>query len=395
MRISSAGRKILTFLIFLILILKTFKVESQIKSSIFIEDKIYTGFVVNNFLRYDSFPKISPALINELKIGHKTLGAKNWHQFYNYPEVAISIFEGSLGNKKQFGNITGILPNINFVLKSSHNNLKLSLGWGIAYFNRPYDSIDNPHNILIGSHITHFASITMYYELYLNNNFYIDLSGAYLHASNGHYQIPNGGMNLGTVSLGVKKYFKKTEHSSKLIKSEKREKKDIYLKFGLGVHEFAGTLYPTGTPKYKIYTVTALFSWNYKPFIKYFIGFTGKYYEAFKTTIVNENLYPKNIVLKSSILTFVLGNEFQFGNFAIYTYGGLNVYTPFVLQYVYKKDHIYNIDNILEVFISSKLGMRYYFFNPQTSKRNFFISWAIKANFGNADFTELSAGFVL
>ncbi len=376
--------------------LKTFESSSQANSQFFAEDKIYTGFVINNFLSYESFPKTSAAFINELKLGYKTSGNEEWHQYYNYPEVAISFFAGSLGNKKEFGNIKGILPIIDFCLKnSSKYDIDLSLGWGIAYFNKPYDSITNPHNILIGSHFTHFAAMSLSYQIHLKNNFRLNLTGAYLHASNGHYQVPNGGMNLATIAVGAKKYFGENKVLSRTDKKTIREKKDFYLKFGCGIHEFAGTLYPTGTPKYKVYTATFLYGKNYKPFIKYFIGFTGKFYEAFKTTIEEENLYSKNFFLKSSIFTFVLGNEFQFGNFAIFTNGGLNIYTPFVKQHVYKKEHIYNIDNILELYISSKLGMRYYLFDPQTSKHNLFVSWAIKANFGNADFTEVSVGVVL
>lgn len=384
-------RKFTVFIIFSCLTLFSF---SQ-KTSIFIEDKVYTGYVIQNFLNYDSFPKLSPAFINEFKVGHKTLGKKSWHQYYNYPEVGVSFLYGGLGNKRQFGNTFAIVPNISFNIKTyDKSSLKMSFGWGISHFNKPYDSIDNPHNILIGSKLTHSAYIVLQYQKYLGRNFYFDLAGAYLHSSNGHYQVPNGGMNLATLSVGVKKYFSPNNKFIEQNRPEKRAKSDIYLNLGYGIHEFAGTMRPVGTPKYDVYTLTLLYGKNYSYIGKYFIGFSGKYYKAFKYYIKKDSLYDKNIDLNSTIITFILGNEFQFGNFSIFVHGGLNIYTPFVRNFVYSDIYKYNINNILELFISTKLGMRYYLLNPQTSNFNIYTSWAIKANFGNADFTELSLGFV-
>ena len=384
------------FIVFFILVIISFSIKAQKQHSVFVQDKIHTGYIINNFLNYDSFPKLSPALINEFNIGHKTFGEKKWHQFYNYPEISLSFFYGNLGNKQQFGQIIGLVPKISFdVKKFDNSSLKMTFGWGFSYFNKPFDSISNPHNILVGSNLNHFPTISLFYQKYLGNNFYLNLAGAYVHSSNGHYQIPNGGLNLATFSVGLKKYFTNVNSEIEQKKPEKRKKGDIYLNFGYGIHEFAGSLHPIGSDKYDVFTATLLFGKHYNYCGKYFIGFSAKYYKAFNNIIITDNIYDKNININSSILTFILGNEFQFGNFSIFVHGGLNIFTPFIHYHVYKKGiYYYNIDNILELFISTKLGMRYYFFNPQTSKFNIYTSLAIKANFGNADFSEISVGFV-
>ena len=291
-----------------ILIISTgfFVLQAQNSKSIFIENKVHTGYVINNFLNYDSFPKLSPALINEFKIGHKTSGKKSWHQFYNYPEIGMSLLYGNLGNKKQFGKIIGIIPTISFdVKKNKNSSLKMTFGWGGAYFDKPYNSITNPHNILVGSNLTHLATISLFYQKHLCNNFYFDFTGAYIHSSNGHYQIPNGGLNLATISLGLKKYFGEKNSIIEQKRPYKRKKSDIYLNFGYGIHEFAGSLTPVGTPKYDIFTATLLFGKHYNYYGKFFIGFSAKYYKSFNYFIRKNKLYNKNINFCSRRFKFI------------------------------------------------------------------------------------------
>ncbi len=375
------------------LLIFTTAIDAQ--TSVFAENNIRTGFIVNNFLNYADFPKSNPVLINEFKIGHKTLGSKDWHQEYNYPEIAISLFSGSLGNKREFGYLYGLMPNISFDIKSfKHSTLQATLGWGLTYITKPYDSITNPHNILLGSHLNHLAMIALNYRYNFSKNFCIQVGGAYIHASNGHYQVPNGGMNIGTISIGMKKYFGNSELQQTSGNQLDKKKTNINLSFAVGEHEFAGTLQPVGTPKYNIYNVSIFAGKQYNRKAEFVIGFTGKYYKSFEYYITERSLFTDNIFLKSSILTFFIGNEFKFGHFAIFTWGGLNIYSPFVKKYVYKNDFIFNINYIYELYISTKMGMKYYLLNPDYHKFNIYISWAIKANFGNADFTEISSGIV-
>jgi len=383
-------KAILLNVLFVIL---TISVKSQ--TNVFIEENFRSGYVINNFLSYDSFPKTNPLILNEFKIGHKTLGTKDWHKIYNYPEVAVSVFAANLGNKRQFGYLFGILPNINFDIKEYKNsNLQATFGWGFAYISKPYDSITNDHNILLGSKLNHLAFISLNYRYNITNTFILQFGGAYIHASNGHYQVPNAGMNFASISVGAKKYFSDNQVISYQNSTNYNKKANINLSFGIGIHEFAGTLQPVGTPKYFIYTGSAFLGKNYSKWGEFFIGFSGKYYQSFNNFIVNRQLYSKNILLKSSIITLFIGNEFKFGHFSIFTLGGINIYSPFIKDFVYKNTIQYSINNILELHLSSKLGMKYYLLNPQTSKFNIFVAMAIKANFGNADFTELSTGIV-
>jgi hypothetical protein len=49
----------------------------------------------------------------------------------------------------------------------------------------------------------------------------------------------------------------------------------------------------------------------------------------------------------------------------------------------------------LKKYISARLGVQYYFFDPEYCNRsNIYIGAYIKANFGQADFTCMQLGFV-
>ena len=88
------------------------------------------------------------------------------------------------------------------------------------------------------------------------------------------------------------------------------------------------------------------------------------------------------------------------GHFSIDVELGANVYKPFYKQY--EKDFpAGNRFNGYEKFkrnfkrtISTRLGLNLYLFNTnKLPKHNFFIGPHIKANFGQADFTEVSFGY--
>lgn len=369
-----------------------FAISNTFFGQLVLENNIRTGYVVNNYVRYLDFPKTKPFVINELKIGVKTYGKKNWHQVYNYPEISLNFLSGNLGNDKQFGYIFSVIPTISFDLKQKIQNIwQMSFGWGVSYFTTPYDSINNEHNILVGYKFAHTVHMSLFYRKQIVKNLFLQVGGAYIHSSNGHFQAPNGGLNLASISFGIKKYF-----SPKLIENRLKpnysRKTDINISYDRGIHEFTGSLYPTGTKKYRVYALGVFLGKNFNAWSKGFIGIYGKYYEAFYDKILTFSLYSQNTKLKASVISFVIGAEIKFGHFAVFSFGGLNFYKPFVTDYVYPNIFEYNIDNILELYISSNLGMKYYLLNPEKNKLNIFVAWAVKANFGNADYTYISTG---
>ncbi len=354
---------------------------------------MHNGMIVKNWLT-DDFPKRLPTAIVELNYSNQTFGKQNWHRYYGYPQVGISIFTGYLGNQKQFGTPFGLVPTIDFgPLKNGKWDWKLTLGMGFVYFTQPFDSITNPHNILIGSAITNLSFARFWVSREISKNLSFRWGFSTMHASNAHYQVPNVGMNIPVISWGISYQPNITdfEETEKLPFANKRWY--VNARFGYGLHEFAETLGPIGTPKYPVYIFSPYMSKRMGHLGQINIGGSIKYYESFFQQNKVLQLLPveKKQYMVGSLM---LGWEFMLNRFSLLTQGLLDVHNPFVIAYDDYMNHRWNYRRFLETWTSSRLGLQYYFWDTEMRKGpNIFIGLFVDANFGEADFVETSVGF--
>ncbi len=377
----------------------TISKADEFKSTLIIANKLHTGMVINNYLFFENFPKRKATILNELYVGVQTRGNKKWHSQYTFPQIGVSFISGSLGNKYELGNAFAIIPNMTVhLLRKEKYNLTYSIGVGFSYFNTPFDAISNPYNILICSSITNMSFMQLAYNYRLNSQLEISAGVSYIHASNGHVQIPNAGMNISAANLGVKYYFNRNNQNFNTQNIYTSQKNRIFkFNFGLstGLHEFAKTLEPVGTKKFSIHSAYFAYSYRYKNIHRFSVGINLKYYKSFNNYILENEFFTEHINLKSTVGTFYLSHEFLFGHFGFYFHGGLNFYTPFLPKYFKLTNKNVPFMVFLEHYTSSKLAIKYYLFETNAyRKTNFFIGMAVKANFGTADFAELSTGIV-
>ena len=85
----------------------------------------------------------------------------------------------------------------------------------------------------------------------------------------------------------------------------------------------------------------------------------------------------------------------MFGNIGIDWEGGLNVYKPFYKEhYILENEELDNFYKLKNLFLG-RLGLKLYAINTlKKPKSNFYIGTHIKSNLSQADYTELSIGFV-
>lgn len=362
----------------------------------FVNLKMYSGMIINNYIYFDSFPKRKPALLMELKFGKQTTGAKKWQKHYGFPQVGVSAIGGYMGNTRQFGYMLGLLPNVALNTKNKAKwSMKIRMGLGAAYFNQPYDSISNPYNILIGSNITILAIADFYFLRNISKNLDFEFGLSAIHASNGHTGLPNVGLNMATVNTGFKYYFNKgvTKYINDMDTTVNKKLKYI-IRFGTGTHKFGNERGPTNSPSYKIYDAAFYLAKPVGKLGSAMVGLGYKYYSSFYEKILEGNLYDGNYHLKSSVFTLLLAYEFEMGQMSLLAQGGINVYKPFwnnFLELIGDKSNIYTQTKGL---ISSRLGLQYYFFNKEKYHKNIYLGLYVKANLGGADFVSFGTGFV-
>jgi len=367
--------------------------SSSVKSNLVFEYAAYRGKITQIF---PTFPQRDAALIQELNISFQTRGKQQWHQSYHFPQVGVAFLFGYLGNNEVFGHNVGLVPNLTFnSTRSTKWGTQLNAGMGFAWFDKPFDPITNPENNLIGSSITNMSFVKLNLWAKLSPTLTLKGGVAAIHCSNGHYTLPNLGINLPSVSLGLKYYpsLKKTlyRRDTLVLPSNKVL---FTAMLGLGRHEFGSSTKPTGGPKYMIYQGAFYFSKRFRYVSNVHAGMFLNYYSGYYDYTVNHEVFPKHRQLKAMVATAFLGHEFMIGRVGLVAQAGINVYNPFFKEFKKIEQAKASFELFSKTYIVNKLGIQYYFSDPtQTTQRRLFAGIFIKANFGQADFAEVAAGY--
>ena len=362
---------------------------SQYPKNVFSIEPIFNiGSAIKNT---PSFPPIGLAYISELSFAWQTMGRKDWNHYYKFPTLGFSFVYGIFGNDQVIGRNYALMPH--FALDMARN-FEMRIGCGLAYFPVKNDPITNPDNYLIGSHLSTCVSMSMTWRKKLSKHFVLQLGGASFHSSNGHYQLPNVGLNSLVVTAGLK-YFP-SEVPVKTVKKDFAKIKyplRFNVRLGLGAHEFGNEKGPIGGPKYAIYSSSLYLSKRYGGISNVHAGITGRYYSNYYSYISDSSLYSSGKQIRSCAFSAFLGYEFMCGHYSLLAQGAINIYNPFYKYYhaVPKQDFF----EFGETWNHNRLGVQYYLFEPSAQNHfNMFAGIYINANLGRADFTDVSLGFV-
>lgn len=377
-------------LIFSLLAISTSQSQS-IKNPSFVEASFHAGKIIKN---YETFPERDYSFISSVRIGSQLNGTKPWHPYYDYPRASFQLFYGTLGNKKVLGNIAGLLYELSFEKKLSDKLYVQAVpAFGIAYFNRPYDEVNNPENILVGSHVTFCAAAQVSARYYFNPFWSADFHVGAYHSSNSHYKLPNLGINLPNVGVGVRYHINPLSmlFGKKDLTTDR--KLHVSMRIALGLNEQGASTFPVNGPRYPIY-LGALYATKYfTPVNKLHAGVEGWYNTGVFDFITSQDFYDSKQYMQSSAFQLVLGHEFLFGHFSLFTNGGVYVYNPFYKEKL-RRARIDDTKNKLKTWITARLGFQYYLRDATLyTRKNLFIGCYIKTNFGQADFLETSLGY--
>ncbi|WP_299102616.1 acyloxyacyl hydrolase [uncultured Winogradskyella sp.] len=363
------------------------------------------------------FPKTKLQKNIFLSLGHYNFNKnKEWAARLNYPKTGISFGYTDFGNSEKVGHAYSILPFIEFsVLKKRIRGLNLLVSFGGSYMDTQYDEITNEFNRAITTKINWSFRSFLYYDIFKTNKIDWRLGLGLIHHSNGHTSLPNQGLNSLAASISAKIDYKQHEIST-LDKPKFKSKSQTYLafRFGLGQNVLSKEM----NTRKEVYSVTASAGTILNNTFKFGGGFYYRFYEHYYDYIINKEAlieeqfphYTKNpfgyatnfgLFATSELLIDHIGLEFELG---------LNIYKPFYkIDWQLNQGYSYENGNgeTIEVLgeldwyyeikrtISSRMGLKYYLWTTNNRpKHNIFIAAHINANLGQADFTELSCGYV-
>lgn len=386
-------RMLIALSVFMVCLAKAFgQTEPKEGDNFFVEPLLHYGKGIKNISR---FPRLDPSVYGELNLGWQTLGKRLWNNGFGFPQYGISLFYGYQGNDSILGRTYSLVPNFAlFAFRKKGTDLEIRLGSGLAYFPLRYDSIYNRNNSLIGSAITGVSTLSVCLRKEVSKNITVKAGISTWHFSNGHIQLPNVGLNGLYATVGVKYFPKTRKNIPERIKPERMKHPVLFnFRYGAGLHEFGSGFSDVDGPKYRIDNYSGYLSKRMGTFSKVHAGFIAKYYTSYQTFLTDSGGMQGRPGNNSWVIAYMMGHEFVCGRMTLCLEGGLNLYNPFFKYYYTPQQN--NWDAITKTWFCSRLGFQYYVFRPDISRRfNIFLGAFINANFGQADYDEVTLGVV-
>lgn len=230
-------------LIFLLVFLEYTSISAQNISfwdRIYLEGNSHYGFVVPHH-RYIAYFIEDHVKSNQINIGIHTTGNKNWHKYYNYPDVGIGFYYSGLGNDHVYGKMTAVYAYAEryFFNRAGTFNISNRMAYGFSYLNKKYDINSNNFDVVIGSHLNVFLSYSVLTTLRINQQFIFKLGLGLTHTSNGNFRLPNRGLNLVTTFAGLQYSLRPyVVHKTEKLASEGEFERNQYIvTFGTGTKQ--------------------------------------------------------------------------------------------------------------------------------------------------------------
>jgi len=368
------------------------------------------------------FPEVGLQKTFILNFGaYQKSNKQEWAYRLNYPQTGISFGFSEYGNPKSVGRSYSIIPNAAFSVFNS-NRFRMLFGLGLSYHNVQYDIRTNPLNKGITTDFAWAFRGSLLYDLWKFESSTLKLGINYLHHSNGHVKLPNQGFNSFLLGVSYEMgYSNRDDFPKQVIIKESSERSTYnYYSFRIGLGQ--NVLSQIFNDKKEIYTAALTYGKVINKTYKFGIGAYYRFYEHYYDYIKNEeelivDRYPQflenpfgyatnfGVFGAGELLLNHIGVEFQLG---------LNIYKPFYqVDWILNQGYVYiaydenenpfiavaygELDWYYEVkrTVSSRLGLKYYFIGTDKNPRhNFYIGAHINANLGQADFNELSFGYV-
>ena len=346
------------------------------------------------------------------------LNPQEWARRLKGPRTGISVGYTDFGNTDSLGGAFTIQPFIEFNSFGSRH-FTTQVGTGMSLFTKKYDPETNPNNRAVSTDINWSFRLFMHYRFLSSETIDWRLGLGYFHHSNGHTKLPNQGYNSFLMSVSADIKNRSTAPSEVLQQQPPLQPSSYYyysLRAGYGIN----VLSLAYNDKKGVYTVTGEVGKVFNNTFKVGVGMYYRFYEHYYDYIAtNQSLvqdgrefeaFKDNPGWNASNVGLAFHGEILLNHFGIDLQLGVNFHKP-----AYKIDWRINQgwDNTprdipefwrlgefggkyrLKSILSSRLGLKYYFFGTHTApKDNFFAGIHINANGGQADFTEISLGYI-
>lgn len=369
------------------------------------------------------FPKTKLQTSFFLSLGQdNTSSNEEWARQLGYPKTGITLGITNFGNSEKLGKAYSVLPFMEFGLFQKHTDKwNLLVGIGASYTDTRYHISNNPFNKGVSTKLNWSFKSFFYYDALRKKEVQWRVGLGYLHHSNGHSRLPNQGLNSFLLSLSSKFDFKKNTTKSALNSTNHTKTKTsqnyFTLRSGIGIN----VLSQVYNDKKEVYSIAISAGKILNKTFKFgggaYYRFYEKYYDYIKgngALMEEQEPHFKDHPFKYATNFGVFGTaELLINHIGVEFDLGINFYKPFYkFDWQLSQGYVYttmvdgepkpavvreelNSYYKLKRTVSSRLGLKYYVISTNKApKHNVFLGAHINANLGQADFTELSLGYV-
>ena len=365
------------------------------------------GFPKTNFQKQVVFGIGRDHTYNPQEWAHRLKGPKTW--------VSLGITD--FGNIDRLGLAFTAMPIIEFNAFRSEK-IKISGGSGISYFTQKYHPEANPDNRAVTTDFSWAVRMNFIYEILATENIDWRVGLGYSHHSNGHTKLMNNGYNsiLISLSAAINPLPLNGQQEKAIFKHENTIYDYFEVRSGLGQNAFAIAF----NNRKEVYSFSGEYGRVYNNTFKVGIGLYYRFYEHYYNYIRNNGSltqtgrefdhYQNNPWHYATNLGLSLNGEVFLNHVGIDLQMGYNIFKPsYKIDWRINKGWTdtpqdipeywelgeFNTKFKLKYRISSRIGLKYYFMGMESKPvNNFYIGAHVNANLSQADFTELSFGYV-
>ncbi len=218
-------KRFVTILVFLSIVLCSRAQDKNISTNYFFEGRSHIGFIWPHHasIRYLQRGHV-PAF--EIKFGKSTYGLRDWAVNHNYPDIGLAFYHANLQWPEVLGNVNALYGFMNKTMyRGRIIDLSFDFQLGISMLSKHFDVDNNYYNIAIGSTYNAFFNLGVEANWKLTKKIFLINGVSITHYSNGAAKNPNLGLNVLSLNIGLKYYFKPHNINSK---PEKLKPKSIF-----------------------------------------------------------------------------------------------------------------------------------------------------------------------
>ena len=178
-------------------------------SGLYLETHLTQGGVLksNDFVRGDNKEgiPIDGFSATDFRIGWQTTGSKAWHHAHNIPYYGIGIHSIVFSNADEIGYPAALYFFFGAPFsRRAKSSFDYEFSFGLSHNWEPFDNINNPFNLAIGSYRNAYIDAKIKYVWYFSKKLSSDAGIRVTHFSNGAMRMPNAGINLFAPFVGLR-----------------------------------------------------------------------------------------------------------------------------------------------------------------------------------------------